>query len=268
VALGGFRNRLSSLARYSVVAGKRARATHPGCFVWADSTDADFTSGGDNQFVIRATGGVGVGTNTPEGTLHVQDGSAGVVTANANSAAVFESAAATWISILGPSSSEKGILFSDPGLSIAGGIVFDHGGGGNDMAFRTGGNTTNMVLDDVGNLTVVGCVDGSNTACASDRRFKKNIATVNGALDLVGRLRGVSYEWRSDEFPTRYFELGTQFGVIAQEVREVLPEVIREREDGYLSVEYTSLIPILIEAIKEQQKRIESLEAKLESSTP
>jgi hypothetical protein len=160
------------------------------------------------------------------------------------------------------------LLFSEPGNSVAGAIVFDQGGGGDDIGFRTGGNVTNMTLDASGNLTVVGCVDGNNTACASDKRFKKNITDVADPIDLLERLRGVTYEWRADEFPDRHFDSSRHFGVVAQEVREILPEIVREREDGYLSVEYTSLIPLLLEAIKEQQQRIESLEDKLERLTP
>lgn len=272
VTLGGFRNRTGSSAKYSMAAGKRAKADHAGSFVWADSTDADFASSGINQFLVRAAGGVGIGTASPEGPFHVQKGSAGSVTANSNSIAVFETSSTNgWLSILGTDNAERGLLFTEPSAAVAGAIVFDQGGGGNDIGFRTGGNVTNMTLDASGNLTVVGCVDGNNTACASDRRLKRNISTVNDALSLIEDLRGVRYEWRADEFPERHFESGTQYGVIAQEVREVVPEVIREREDGYLSVEYNGLIPILIEAIKtqqslidEQNERIINLEKKLE----
>lgn len=57
---------------YSLAAGRRAKALHHGCFVWADNTDADFTSTGANQFLIRASGGVGIGTNNPSRILHIK----------------------------------------------------------------------------------------------------------------------------------------------------------------------------------------------------
>jgi hypothetical protein len=63
---------------YSFAAGRRAKAGHQGAFVWADATDTDFTSTGSNQFLIRATGGVGINTNQPQSALHV----AGTVTAD------------------------------------------------------------------------------------------------------------------------------------------------------------------------------------------
>ncbi|KPL04935.1 MAG: hypothetical protein AMJ73_03365 [candidate division Zixibacteria bacterium SM1_73] len=56
---------------YSFAAGRKAKANHIGTFVWADSTDEDFASTGDNQFLIRASGGVGIGTNTPGEELDV-----------------------------------------------------------------------------------------------------------------------------------------------------------------------------------------------------
>jgi hypothetical protein len=66
---GGLQNRAS--AAYTLAAGHRAQADHTGTFVWADSTNADFTSTGPDQFLIRAGGGVGIGTNRPQALLHV-----------------------------------------------------------------------------------------------------------------------------------------------------------------------------------------------------
>jgi hypothetical protein len=67
---GGDGNRATGI--YSFAAGHRARAMHHGAFVWADETDADFSSTAANQFLIRAGGGVGVGTSSPQAKLHVQ----------------------------------------------------------------------------------------------------------------------------------------------------------------------------------------------------
>jgi hypothetical protein len=55
----------------SLAAGHRAKANHQGGFVWADSTEADFASTSSNQFLIRASGGVGIGTTNPSGALDV-----------------------------------------------------------------------------------------------------------------------------------------------------------------------------------------------------
>lgn len=61
----------SATGQSSFAAGQRAKANHDGALVWADNTDADFTSTGANQFLIRATGGVGIGTDEPQSALQV-----------------------------------------------------------------------------------------------------------------------------------------------------------------------------------------------------
>jgi len=66
---GGYANAVGG--DYSFAAGRQAKANHAGCFVWADSTGADFASSAANQFLIRAGGGVGIGTTSPAQKLHV-----------------------------------------------------------------------------------------------------------------------------------------------------------------------------------------------------
>jgi hypothetical protein len=58
---------------YSFAAGRQAKANHKGTFVWADSSDQNFTSTNENQFLIRAGGGVGINMNNPQRSLHVSD---------------------------------------------------------------------------------------------------------------------------------------------------------------------------------------------------
>lgn len=66
---GGLDNNADGI--YSFAAGRRAKANHGGTFVWADQTDADFSSTAGDQFLIRANGGVGININNPGATLHV-----------------------------------------------------------------------------------------------------------------------------------------------------------------------------------------------------
>ena len=88
----------------------------------------------------------------------------------------------------------------------------------------------------------------------SDRRKKENIVTVDSALDKVNKLRGVYYNRIDDESKKR------QVGVIAQEIQEVLPEVVTYAEDvDEYGVSYGNITGVLIEAIKEQQTQIEEL---------
>ena len=84
----------------------------------------------------------------------------------------------------------------------------------------------------------------------SDRRWKKDIKTLDNSLDKIAALRGVSYQWRVDDFPNKNFSDGTQLGVIAQEIETVFPELVHTDKKGYKSVQYSNIVAPLIEAIK------------------
>jgi len=122
-----------------------------------------------------------------------------------------------------------------------------------DGAFRLGGwsNGTNAyrwTSDTAGNFVASG-----NVTAYSDERLKTNIKTIENALDTVSKMRGVTYE-RIDS--------GIKgVGVIAQEMKEVLPEVVMEAlsDDEYMSVSYGNIVGVLIEAIKELKAEIEEL---------
>jgi hypothetical protein len=93
----------------------------------------------------------------------------------------------------------------------------------------------------------------------SDARVKEDVRTVENALDKVTKLRGVTYIKKDEENKKR------KMGVIAQEVLEVLPEVVHEDNDGYYGVSYGNIVGVLIEAIKEQQKQIDELKQELKN---
>jgi alpha-tubulin suppressor-like RCC1 family protein len=96
---------------------------------------------------------------------------------------------------------------------------------------------------------------GGNITALSDRTLKSNITTISDALNKVVSLRGVEFDWIESG--------GHGIGVIAQEVEEVIPEVVLTHM-GLKSVAYGNLIAVLIEAIKDQDKRIKLLEALVE----
>ncbi|WP_374028244.1 tail fiber domain-containing protein [Bdellovibrio bacteriovorus] len=100
-------------------------------------------------------------------------------------------------------------------------------------------------------LHVNGTAGGTSWANTSDRRFKRNIATIDSSLEKVLQLRGVTYDWRTDEFPQKNFEKGQQVGLIAQEVQSVFPDVVTKDNEGFLAVQYANLVAPLIEAMKE-----------------
>lgn len=106
-----------------------------------------------------------------------------------------------------------------------------------------------------GDLMVTGYLKASlNVTWTSDARVKRDIVTIEGALGLVEQMRGVRYT-RSDMADGR-----EHVGVIAQELREVLPEAVIEGADGLLSVDYGTLGPVLIEAVKTLSLRVRQLE--------
>ena len=115
------------------------------------------------------------------------------------------------------------------------------GTAGNAITFITA-----MTLDASSNLTVTG-----NVTAYSDARLKTNVRTVPDALGLVQKMRGVFFD--KDDAPS--------VGVIAQEMEEVLPEVVHNGE--YKSVAYGNIVGVLIEAIKAQQAQIDELKTKL-----
>ena len=159
-------------------------------------------------------------------------------------------------------------------------IATTYGGTGNSLGYASGGAAsaaTATVTDDTAtNATyypMLGQATSGNTApkvsstkltfnpstglltstdynSSSDKRLKKNIKTVTGALDAVDALRGVSFEWK---------EGGAKaIGMIAQEVQEVIPEVVTTDDNGYMGIKYTNVIGVLVEAIKELKAEFEA----------
>jgi hypothetical protein len=101
----------------------------------------------------------------------------------------------------------------------------------------------------------------------SDKSLKTNIAPITSALDKLSQISGVEFDW-TDEHLASKADLPEQYrrahdvGVIAQDVQQVLPEVVLERADGTLSVDYAKMVPLLIQAIKELQIEVNTLKGK------
>lgn len=97
------------------------------------------------------------------------------------------------------------------------------------------------------------CKAGSG--CCSDRRFKQNISPIVAALDKVTKLQGVTFTWNRAAFPARNFPSGKEIGLIAQDVEPILPEVVQTDAEGYKLISYDKLAALLIEAVKELDKK-------------
>ena len=151
------------------------------------------------------------------------------------------------------------------------------------LRIGTGGSFASYRLDVVGDARISsgslgvgvnpnatdGRGDFSNDVVAystSDKRLKENIKPLDNALDKVMQISGVSFDWKEltkEEKKTIHGNEGHDVGVIAQEVEEVLPEVVTTRDSGYKAVKYEKLVPLLIESIKELKKEINGLKTKL-----
>ena len=122
---------------------------------------------------------------------------------------------------------------------------------------------------DISLSSTVGRIDATNDVVAfstSDRRLKENIQPINGALCKVIGVSGNTFDWKElnqEEIKTIHGNTGKDVGVIAQEIEEILPEAVTTRDNGYKAVNYEKIVPLLIEAIKEQQKQIDELKSKV-----
>ena len=152
-------------------------------------------------------------------------------------------------------------------------IHFIHAGNGD--TFRVdddSGDSTPFVIDVDGNVGIgtnsptrklfVNGDSGGTTAWYndSDARLKKNINTIENALQKVQCLHGVEFEWVNTENHPK----GKQIGFIGQETKEVVPEVVDIKDEAY-SMQYAPLTALLVEAVKEQQNQIETLQKEIKT---
>jgi hypothetical protein len=130
------------------------------------------------------------------------------------------------------------------GDAVAGNPTIDLG---SDVPSLSGNNTW------TGTTNTFKAVVADTFTQSSDARLKANVQTLNNAVGVVNGLRGVSYTRDGHD----------EIGLIAQEVELVLPQVVGTTETGYKTVSYSNMVGLLVEAIKEQQKTIEELNARL-----
>lgn len=205
---------------------------------------------GNNSFDLR-----GDGTNYIRGatTFNAQITADGGMVARGGGATIKtqgSQAAGSYIRFEDASGNQYGFV-GNPSNS-PGALSFYNFSNNNSFELRQDG--TNFVR---GNTTFNGSVTCVSLTQTSDRDLKEMIEPIEDPLEKISLLTGVTFRWKDNEYPSA--------GVIAQDVMSVLPEVIAcaEDDDGnrHLAVEYSGLVGLCIEAIKAQQKQIESLEA-------
>jgi hypothetical protein len=159
-------------------------------------------------------------------------------------------------------------------VTVASGIAtinVSGGGGGITVADDTSTNATRYpVFEDLtsGSVSTVnvsssklqfnpstGTLSATIFTSLSDASQKANVHPIENPIELTKQLQGVRFNWIDNNQPS--------LGLIAQEVEKVLPELIETGDDGLKRVNYSSMIGLLIETVKEQQNHIEELERKL-----
>lgn len=170
-----------------------------------------------------------------------------------------------------------GVLEGDANLTFTGSLLtvnasaqFSNGSGAYVTANSTSGRVglgvadPDAILEIDGDLLVSGDV---TTGYTSDQRLKENVVEIADPLDKVAQLRGVNFDWKQgiDDNFSKYIspKSGHDIGVIAQEVEAVVPEAVRTYPDGWKGVDYTKLVPVLIEAIKHLNNRVVQLESQV-----
>lgn len=234
----------------------------------------DVTTSGDGQFYGRNTSSryvdISGASYSVDYSLWADATSNASAASNVRSGVIGYSAAATsmynvGVIGIGPSTTNgigvvgsgglKGGYFSTSNPSGYGVECYNSSGG---AALYVNGQSTmvgNVWL--TGTLTATGNIGAYNT---SDRRLKKRLAAIGGALDSVSRLNGYRFQWKDSWLKKQgghdgRFVRRHDVGLIAQDVLEVLPEAVVEKDDGYLGVAYEKLIPLLVEAVKELDRR-------------
>ncbi|HEY3415111.1 MAG TPA: tail fiber domain-containing protein [Armatimonadota bacterium] len=233
-----------------------------------------FTAGTTERARLTQAGLLGLGTADPQYALDVVSPGQGVVrlqSQNAGYGSTLELRNNT------PTQSMVGAVnFVSKDGSYAGQIGYSTS---NAMSLRT--NSTDRVwidsegrvgiglavpaypLDVQGDINARGSVRANGVSLTSDATYKANVREIPDGLKTVLGLRGVLFEWNRAAFPSQGFPEGTKVGLIAQEVERVLPQVVQTDETGHRSVEYQNIIPVLVEAIKSQQREIGDRDARI-----
>ncbi len=246
---------------------------------WTDTANGTLlqfmtTPNGSTTFAERmridSTGRVGIGTDV----------------VSAAQLRVVAASGSAWDGISGETSMPAGYGvrgYSDSGIAVRaqstsglalyaaseGSIVAAFTGPGNVGIGTSGPDDKLHVAGDIRVGTgLVGCVKDANGSviagvCASDRRLKQGVTPFTRSLEAVARLQPVSFNWRADEFSERHFGSTRSFGLIAQDVEAVLPELVTTDAEGYKAVKYNQLPFYMLQAIKDLKAEKDALKQQL-----
>jgi hypothetical protein len=197
-------------------------------------------SSDETKFVVTDTGSLGLGTSVPVRQLHLVGSNAVFRMDRSADTAAFQmvrtdgSGNPMKVFVVGTNASGSGtgeFIINDNGTALSGEV------------------NRRMTIANDGAVTFTGNVTGHSWYSSSSLTLKDNVRTYENALDTVNRLRGVSFDWKDSGEPS--------VGLIAEEVAKVVPEVVAYNDGAATGVNYASLVGVLVEAVKEQQKTIQ-----------
>jgi len=152
---------------------------------------------------------------------------------------------------------------SDTGTTITLGSAVDVSGvtNFNDTTQSTSKTTGAVIIDGgVGIAKTLNVGEDVVAYASSDERLKDNIIPISNPLDKINQIGGYSFTWNEEK---QHIYKGKDYGVIAQEIEKILPELVDTRENGYKAVKYDKLVSLLIEGIKELSEEVKELKNKL-----
>jgi hypothetical protein len=207
---------------------------------------------------IKGNGAVGFNTNNPQVWGH---GGANQLVEIRNQATGSNAQSHLILSTSGSAGSMGGVTWTSTEVSGEKRAAFmgaEYETGTNDALFQVllrnnGTLAQRFQISSNGNAWLQGSLTQN-----SDETLKKNILPIINATDLLQQLNGYRYQWIDENTNS-----DNQLGLMAQEVQKVLPELVKANESGKLGVNYSGMVPVLLEAIKEQQKQIEELKKML-----
>lgn len=199
-----------------------------------------------NALYVASTGRIGVGTSTPVLDVNIKTGNTPAVRLEQDATSGFT--AQTW----DMAGNEANFFIRD--VTSGSRLPF---------RIRPGAPTSSIDIQNDGTIKIVNAIVPN-----SDIRLKKNFEKINNATEVIQKLNPLRYDFRYDEMKELGLPKTRQFGLIAQEVEKILPELVSQGAEengkvGYKGINYTGLIPILIRGMQEQQAEIESLKKKL-----
>ena len=251
-------NNLTLVGSQAYGSGNNSTAIGHAASVTADNgiaigANATVTSGHTNAIVIGHT------TTSHASNIGVLGGGVTAWHPDVDGGADFGATTFRWSTIFGQALTALAAVGTDAVISMEADngtdaddrwqITAANSGNLNIASFASGAYVNVVSVDNTGNMHVAGDI-----TMTSDSRLKNNITTIRKALNTLAKVRGVSFNWK----PETQRDGEVHYGLLAQEVQKVAPELVKRDSAGHLAVNYNGLVPLLVNAVKELDQKVET----------